>query len=89
MRPKVMLFDEVTSALDPELTGEVLKTIEELARAGMTMILVTHEMGFARQVAHKTVFMHQGRVWEEGPSAALFGDPQTPELKTFIAPNLK
>ncbi len=89
MKPKVMLFDEVTSALDPELTGEVLKTIAELAEAGMTMVLVTHEMGFARRVATRTVFMHEGRVWEEGPSEQIFSDPQTPELKSFIAPNLK
>lgn len=89
MKPKVMLFDEVTSALDPELTGEVLKTIEELAEAGMTMILVTHEMGFARQVANRTVFMHQGKVWEEGASKDLFANPSTPELRNFIAPSLK
>ena len=89
MKPKVMLFDEVTSALDPELTGEVLKTIAELAEAGMTMVLVTHEMGFARRVATRTVFMHEGRVWEEGPSEAIFTQPRTPELASFIAPNLK
>ena len=89
MKPKVMLFDEVTSALDPELTGEVLKTMEELAEAGMTMILVTHEMGFARQVANKTVFMHLGKVWEEGPSDALFSAPKTPELQNFVASSLK
>ena len=84
-----MLFDEVTSALDPELTGEVLKTMEELADAGMTMILVTHEMGFARGVAGKTVFMHQGKVWEEGASSDLFGSPKTPELQNFVASSLK
>lgn len=89
MNPKVMLFDEVTSALDPELTGEVLKTIAELARAGMTMVLVTHEMGFARRVANRTVFMNEGRIWEEGLSEGLFTNPRTPELKTFIAPDLK
>jgi polar amino acid transport system ATP-binding protein len=89
MQPKVMLFDEVTSALDPELTGEVLKTMEELANAGMTMVLVTHEMGFARQVADRTVFMHKGKIWEQGPSVELFANPQTPELRNFIAPNLK
>lgn len=61
-----MLFDEVTSALDPELTEEVLNVMEELARGGMTMILVTHEMAFARRVATKTIFMHQGKIWEEG-----------------------
>ncbi|WP_062228028.1 amino acid ABC transporter ATP-binding protein [Aureimonas frigidaquae] len=89
MQPKVMLFDEVTSALDPELTGEVLKTIAELASAGMTMLLVTHEMGFARRVATRTIFMHDGRIREEGPSETLFRDPQTPELQAFIAPDLK
>jgi polar amino acid transport system ATP-binding protein len=89
MKPKVMLFDEVTSALDPELTGEVLKTIAELARAGMTMVLVTHEMGFARRVANRTVFMNEGRIWEEGPSEELFTHPRTPELQSFIAPDLK
>jgi polar amino acid transport system ATP-binding protein len=89
MQPKVMLFDEVTSALDPELTGEVLLTIAELAKAGMTMVLVTHEMGFARKVASRTIFMHEGRVWEEGASEELFANPKTPELANFIAPNLK
>ncbi len=89
MKPKVMLFDEVTSALDPELTGEVLKTIAELARTGMTMILVTHEMGFARRVASHTVFMHEGRAWEAGPSEEIFTNPQTPELRAFIASDVK
>lgn len=89
MKPKVMLFDEVTSALDPELTGEVLKTIAELARTGMTMILVTHEMGFARRVASHTVFMHEGRAWEAGPSEEIFTNPQTAELKAFIASDVK
>ena len=68
MQPKVMLFDEVTSALDPELTGEVLLVMEKLAKDGMTMLLVTHEMNFARTVADTTVFMHQGKIWESGPS---------------------
>lgn len=89
MKPKVMLFDEVTSALDPELTGEVLKTIAELADAGMTMVLVTHEMGFARRVATRTVFMHEGKIWEQGPSAEIFAHPATPELKNFIATDVK
>jgi polar amino acid transport system ATP-binding protein len=89
MKPKVMLFDEVTSALDPELTGEVLKTIAELAKTGMTMILVTHEMGFARRVASHTVFMHEGRAWEAGPSEEIFTNPQTPELRAFIASDVK
>ena len=84
MQPKVMLFDEVTSALDPELTGEVLIVMENLAKAGMTMLLVTHEMNFARNVADVTVFMHQGRIWESGPSAELFSAPKTPELQSFL-----
>ena len=87
MKPQVMLFDEVTSALDPELTGEVLKTIEKLASDGMTMILVTHEMAFAKGVANKVVFMHQGKVWEQG-SANILNDPQTPELRQFVSTGL-
>lgn len=87
MKPQVMLFDEVTSALDPELTGEVLKTIEQLANDGMTMILVTHEMAFAKGVADKVVFMHQGKVWEQG-SASILGDPKTPELRQFVSTGL-
>ena len=88
MRPKVMLFDEVTSALDPELTQEVLGVMERLAEDGMTMLLVTHEMGFARRVADVTVFMHQGRIWEQGPSQALFAEPRTPEMRQFIRSDL-
>ncbi|WP_176038283.1 amino acid ABC transporter ATP-binding protein [Brucella tritici] len=84
MSPQLMLFDEVTSALDPELVGEVLKVMEDMARQGMTMVLVTHEMGFARNVATKLVFMHQGRVWEQGAPRDLFENPQTPELRSFI-----
>lgn len=87
MSPDLMLFDEVTSALDPELVGEVLKVMEDMASRGMTMILVTHEMAFARDVATKIVFMHQGRVWEEGPPSELFSNPKTPELKSFIGSN--
>lgn len=89
MQPKVMLFDEVTSALDPELTEEVLNVMEQLARDGMTMILVTHEMAFARRVATKTIFMHQGKIWEEGVSKALFSDPKTPELRQFVKADVK
>ncbi|MDB5473899.1 MAG: transporter family protein [Devosia sp.] len=85
MSPKVMLFDEVTSALDPELKEEVLKVVENLAEQGMTMILVTHEMSFARQVADKVIFMHAGRVHESGPPEQLFGSPQTPELQQFVS----
>ncbi len=87
MDPKLMLFDEVTSALDPELKGEVLKVIEELARGGMTMVLVTHEMYFARQIAKKIIFMHQGRVHETGGPDILIS-PRTPELKQFVGTGL-
>ncbi|CAN7627543.1 amino acid ABC transporter ATP-binding protein [Rhizobium sp. LjRoot258] len=89
MRPKVMLFDEVTSALDPELTEEVLTVMEKLAHDGMTMILVTHEMGFARRVATQTIFMHKGTIWEQGASKALFANPQTPELRQFVKSDVK
>jgi len=85
MQPQLMLFDEITSALDPELVGEVLKTLEEMAAEGMTMMLVTHEIGFARKVADRVVFMHQGRIWEEGPAAATLGSPRTQELETFLS----
>jgi polar amino acid transport system ATP-binding protein len=84
MQPKLMLFDEITSALDPELIGEVLKVLESLAEQGMTMILVSHEMGFARKVADRVVFMHEGEIWETGPADKMFDDPQTPELQNFI-----
>ena len=87
MSPRVMLFDEVTSALDPHLTGEVLRVMETLARGGMTMIVVTHEMGFARRAADRVVFMHMGTVWETG-TGAILTDPQTPELKDFMANEL-
>jgi polar amino acid transport system ATP-binding protein len=84
MQPRIMLFDEITSALDPELIGEVLRVLEDLARGGMTMLLVTHEMGFARNVAHRVVFMHEGRLWEEGPAREVLASPRTPELATFL-----
>ena len=84
MQPKIMLFDEITSALDPELIGEVLRVLERLARQGMTMLVVTHEMGFARNVADRVVFMHAGRIWEEGPTRALLDRPRTPELEQFL-----
>ena len=83
MEPQVMLFDEVTSALDPQLTGEVLKVIEELAAGGMTMVLVTHEMAFARKVADVVIFMHEGRIWETGSGDMLL-NPQTAELQQFV-----
>ncbi|MCP4561453.1 MAG: amino acid ABC transporter ATP-binding protein [Bosea sp.] len=85
MRPKLMLFDEVTSALDPELTGEVLKVLESVAQEGMTMMLVTHEMGFARRFGSRVVFMHEGRIHEEGQAAAVLAAPKTPELTTFLS----
>jgi polar amino acid transport system ATP-binding protein len=85
MQPTLMLFDEITSALDPELVGEVLKVLEEMAKEGMTMMLVTHEIGFARRVADRVVFMHQGRIWEHGPAAETLGKPSTPELQTFLS----
>ena len=85
MQPTLMLFDEITSALDPELVGEVLKTLEEMAAEGMTMMLVTHEIGFARKVADRVVFMHEGLIWEEGPAAATLASPRTPELETFLS----
>ncbi|MDB5899352.1 MAG: Amino acid transporter ATP-binding protein family [Ramlibacter sp.] len=87
MEPQVMLFDEVTSALDPQLTGEVLKVMADLAAGGMTMVLVTHEMAFARSVADTTLFMHQGRVWEQG-GAEMFDRPQTAELQQFLGAGL-
>jgi polar amino acid transport system ATP-binding protein len=87
MQPKVMLFDEVTSALDPELTGEVLKVIEELAAGGMTMVMVTHEMAFARRIADQIYFMNAGRVWEEG-RASILTKPQTSELRQFVQNDL-
>jgi polar amino acid transport system ATP-binding protein len=85
MQPMLMLFDEITSALDPELTGEVLKVLEDMARSGMTMILVTHEMGFARRFGSRAVFMHQGRIWENGPAVDTLARPRTPELETFLS----
>ncbi len=88
LSPQVVLFDEVTSALDPELTAEVLAVMEDLARRGMTMITVTHEMGFARRVADLVVFMHQGKVWEIGPTAELFASPKTAEFGQFVRSEL-
>jgi polar amino acid transport system ATP-binding protein len=84
MQPKVLLCDEITSALDPELVNEVLRVVETLAKDGMTLILVTHEMRFARDVGSKLIFMHHGLVHEEGEPKALFAAPQTPELAQFI-----
>ncbi|MDP9898006.1 amino acid ABC transporter ATP-binding protein [Variovorax ginsengisoli] len=87
MQPQLMLFDEVTSALDPQLTGEVLRVMEKLAADGMTMILVTHEMAFARKVADEVIFMHKGRVWEHGP-ASILDAPATTELRDFVGNGL-
>jgi len=84
VQPDVMLFDEPTSALDPELVGEVLKVIEDLAREGRTMLLVTHEMKFAREVANHVVFLHQGLIEEQGPPEAIFDNPHSERLKQFI-----
>ena len=84
MEPRLVLFDEITAALDPELIGEVIRVLDKLARDGMTMVLVTHEMGFARRSADTIVFMHQGRIWEKGPPAKLFDAPATAELASFI-----
>jgi polar amino acid transport system ATP-binding protein len=85
MEPSVMLCDEITSALDPELVGEVLKVVESLAEEGMTLLMVTHEMNFARKVSDRVVFMHAGRIHEMGPPAEMFGAPKTPELQQFLS----
>jgi polar amino acid transport system ATP-binding protein len=85
MQPKVMLFDEVTSALDPELTGEVLKVIEQLAADGMTMVIVTHEMGFAREVGTRIVFMDHGEIVEEGAPVSFFTAPKTDRAQRFLS----
>ncbi|MEO6986453.1 MAG: amino acid ABC transporter ATP-binding protein [Paralcaligenes sp.] len=89
MEPRVMLFDEVTSALDPELTEEVLAVIEQLARDGMTMLLVTHEMDFARRVANTIVFMNEGKIWETGEPEVMFTNPETPEFRAFARRHIK
>jgi len=85
MDPEVMLFDEPTSALDPELVGEVLRVMQGLAEEGRTMIVVTHEMGFAREVSTRLVFLHQGRVEEEGPPRELFENPKSERLQQFLS----
>ena len=85
MDPDMMLFDEPTSALDPELVGEVLEVMRDLAAEGMTMMVVTHEMGFAREMAHRVVFMDEGLVVEEGPPDQLFDSPRTDRLRTFLS----
>ena len=85
MEPEVMLFDEPTSALDPEMVGEVLEVMKELAKAGMTMVCVTHEMGFAKEVANRVVFMADGKILEEGPPEEIFTSPKHPRLQDFLA----
>ena len=84
-----MLFDEPTSALDPELVGEVLKVMQKLAEEGRTMIVVTHEMGFARNLANHVMFLHKGCVEEEGPPDEVFNRPKSPRLQQFLSGNLK
>jgi polar amino acid transport system ATP-binding protein len=85
MKPELMLFDEPTSALDPELVGEVLAVMQELARSGMTMIVVTHELGFAREVADRVVFMDQGAIVESGPAAEVLGSPREARTRAFLS----
>ncbi|PKU24389.1 ABC transporter ATP-binding protein [Telmatospirillum siberiense] len=89
MEPEVLLFDEPTSALDPELVGEVLKVMRDLAREGRTMLVVTHEMGFAREVANHVLFLHQGQIEEEGPPEQLFDAPVSERSRQFLASVLK
>ena len=84
MNPKVMLFDEPTSALDPEMVGEVLDVMKELASEGMTMIVVTHEMGFAREVSDRVLFMYEGKIAEDGTPEEIFNNPKHPKLKQFL-----
>ena len=85
MEPEVMLFDEPTSALDPEMVGEVLEVMRQLAQEGMTMVVVTHEMGFAREVGNRVLFMADGKLLEEGSPEDIFGNPQHPRLKDFLS----
>ena len=85
MEPEVLLFDEPTSALDPEMVGEVLDVMKRLAQQGMTMVVVTHEMGFAREVAHRVVFLDEGKLLEQGTPQEIFGNPQNERLKSFLA----
>ena len=85
MNPKVILFDEPTSALDPEMVGEVLEVMKELADEGMTMVVVTHEMGFAKEVGNRVLFMDAGKIVEQGPPEELFGNPKNPRLQEFLS----
>ena len=84
MEPEVMLFDEPTSALDPEMVGEVLEVMRELALGGMTMVVVTHEMGFAREVGSRVLFIENGKLCEQGTQEQIFGNPQSPRLQSFL-----
>jgi polar amino acid transport system ATP-binding protein len=84
MRPQLMLLDEVTSALDPELVAEVLNVIRELASEGMTMLIATHEMGFARDIAQRVCFLDEGRIAEEGPPGQIFTEPKNPRTQRFL-----
>lgn len=84
MKPKVMLFDEPTSALDPELVGEVLEVMKRLAESGMTMVVVTHEMNFARDVADRVIYLHEGKIIEDGDPDIVLRNPQTDQLKSFL-----
>ena len=85
MSPDIMLFDEATSALDPEMVGEVLQVLRDLAKQGMTMVVVTHEMGFAREVSDRVIFMADGYIVEEGKPESLFGNPQQQRTQDFLA----
>ena len=84
MKPDLLLLDEVTSALDPELVGEVLEVIRELAEGGMTMVIATHEMGFARDIANRVCFLHEGRILEEGPPRQIFTGPREERTRRFL-----
>lgn len=85
MNPSIMLFDEATSALDPEMVGDVLEVLRRLAREGMTMVVVTHEMGFAREVASRVIFMADGNIVEDDTPAEVFGNPKHPRLREFLS----
>ena len=85
MKPEIMLFDEPTSALDPEMVGEVLQVMKDLAHRGMTMVIVTHEMGFAKEVADRVLFMDEGMIVEQGTPEEIFGNPQNERTKSFLS----
>ena len=89
MEPEVLLFDEPTSALDPELVGEVLRIMQKLAEEGKTMVVVTHEMGFARNVSNHVIFLHQGKIEEQGHPDEVLANPQSPRLQQFLKGSLK